>query len=592
MAISINLLTKLNDSGIKDAESKFKNFGKKAAIGIGVGAGAAVVLGTKLIGAGEDASTANSRINQIADSMGLFSKEITGVEDGAAQVTDRLVDLANATARATGMDQNSIKQAQATLLTFGEIGQSADQAGAEFDRATKAAIDLAAAGFGTVEGNATQLGKALNDPIKGLSSLSKSGVTFTDGQKDMIKSMVEAGDSAGAQRLVLEAIEQQVGGTAEATANGSDRMRVAFSQLMENVGMKLLPVFEKFVGFMMEKVMPAIDRVIEVFGEDGLSGVFAMFTGMVKEQGPKVLSAIGDALGVAFNWIKDTGLPMLWDALQRLGKALIDWIGPRIMPMLSAIGGFIAAAAAWLIDTGLPTLWEKLQELGQALIDWIGPRIGPMLESLGEFIGEALNWLYGTGLPRLVSTMADLGLKLVSWIIDVAPDVLTALGEFLVNITKWVVTDGIPAFLGFGLDIASGMIDGLWEAITKFANRLLDFGKEIVSKIVSGITSAAGSIGSAVLNAIPGGGVIGGAIGGIKKILPFADGGIVTGPTLGLVGEAGPEAIIPLSQLGNVTGGSGVTVMVQGSVISEGDLVERIRRGLVESQRGGRRLVA
>ena len=592
MAIDIKLLTKLDDKGIKNAESKLANFGKKAAVGIGVGVGAAAVLGTKLISAGEAASTSNARIENIAESMGLFTKEITGLDDGAQRVTDRLVDLANATARQTGVDQNSIKATQAKLLTFAELGQTADEAGAQFDRATMAALDLAAAGFGTAEGNAVQLGKALNDPIKGLASLSKSGVTFTDEQKDLIASLVEGGDVMAAQTMVLEAIEQQVGGTAAATADASDRMRVGFSQLMENVGGKLLPVFEKFVGFMLDKVMPAVDRIIAVFGTDGLSGVFAMFTEVVKEQGPKVLAAIGDALGAAFNWIKNTGLPLLFDVLQRLGQALIDWIGPRIMPMLAAIGAFIASAARWLVETGLPTLWETLQRLGQALIDWIGPRLKPMLEALGEFIGEALTWLYGTGLPKLVSTMADLGLKLVSWIIDVAPDVLKALGEFLVNITKWVITEGIPAFLGFGLDIATGMIDGLWEALGKFAGRLLDFGKEIVSKIVSGITSAAGSIGSAILGAIPGGGAIGGLIGGVKNILPFAAGGIVTGPTLGLVGEAGPEAIIPLSQLGNVMGGGGVTVNVQGSVISEGDLIETVRRGLIDAQRSGRQLVA
>jgi hypothetical protein len=244
--------------------------------------------------------------------MGLFSKEITGVEDGAAKVTDRLVELANATARATGLDQNSIKQAQATLLTFGEIGQSADQAGAEFDRATKAAIDLAAAGFGSIEGNAVQLGKALNDPIKGLASLSKSGVTFTDAEKDMIKAMVEAGDTAGAQRLVLEAIEKQVGGTAEATANGSDRMRVAFSQLMENVGLKLLPIFEKFVNFMIEKVMPAIDRVIAVFGTNGLSGVFALFTGAVSSQVRRSLMPSSGSSGVRLSGSRTPGCRCCW----------------------------------------------------------------------------------------------------------------------------------------------------------------------------------------------------------------------------------------------------------------------------------------
>jgi hypothetical protein len=82
--------------------------------------------------------------------------------------------------------------AQAKLLTFGELAKSADQAGGAFDRATKAAIDMGAAGFGTAEMNAVQLGKALNDPIKGVAALAKSGVTFTEQEKEKIKTLVES----------------------------------------------------------------------------------------------------------------------------------------------------------------------------------------------------------------------------------------------------------------------------------------------------------------------------------------------------------------------------------------------------------------
>lgn len=582
----IGIGTVFDPKGLNDAQKalgdfteegggKFKAFAGKAAIAFAaIGAGA-VVVGAKLIGAGEAASTSNARIGNITESMGLFSEEITGVEDGAARVTDRLVDLANATARATGMDQNSIKQAQATLLTFGEIGQSADEAGAEFDRATKAAIDLAAAGFGSVEGNATQLGKALQDPIKGLASLTKSGVDFTQAEKDMIKAMVEGGDTAAAQRMVLEAIEKQVGGTAEATSNGSDRMRVAFSQLMEGVGLKLLPIFEKFVNFMIEKVMPAIDRVIAVFGSNGLSGVFAMFRKKVAGDGPKVIDAIVGFLGRAFDWIKDTGLPLLLGALQSLGEAIVDWVGPRIVPFLKAIvdfyvvawtwiireglpllldklkvlgkaivdwvgprivpfltklGEFIGAGARWVLNVGLPMLAEKLATLAEELVAWIGPKIAPMLAKLGEFLGKALTWIIGTGVPLLVGKMLTLGLELWKWILPTIPKVLGQLLEWSVKIGTWFLTTGIPAFLGYGLDIGKGILDGIIEAIGKFLGMLFDIGVDIVNGIVSGITSAAGSIGSAILGAIPGGGALSGAFGAIGGALGFKDGGMVPGP--------------------------------------------------------------
>jgi hypothetical protein len=148
------------DTALGKLGGKIGNLGKIAAVGFAAAGAAAAVVGKQLIAAGEAASTSNARIKQIADSMGLFG-------DNASAVTDRLVKLAEATARNTGVDQNAIKLTQAKLLTFGELAKSAGELGGQFDRATIAAVDLAAAGFGEASTNAVQLGKALQDPIKG-----------------------------------------------------------------------------------------------------------------------------------------------------------------------------------------------------------------------------------------------------------------------------------------------------------------------------------------------------------------------------------------------------------------------------------------
>lgn len=68
----------------------------------------------------------------------------------------------------------------------------------------------------------------------------------------------------------------------------------------------------------------------------------------------------------------------------------------------------------------------------------------------------------------------------------------------------------------------------------------------------------------------------------------LAKGGIVTSPTLSVIGEAGPEAVIPLSQMGSMGGGSNITINVGGSVISEGDLVAVIRDQLLGLQLSGK----
>jgi hypothetical protein len=252
--LKLSLLADLTDfnNGLQSAQSKIKKFGKsvdQAFKKSAVLAGAVGAAAFKFVQAGEAAATADARILNIAESMGLFGEQ-------TQMVADRLVDLAKKTALNTGVDQNAIKLTQAKLLTFKELAQTADTMGGAFDRATMAAVDMAAAGFGEAESNAVQLGKALNDPIKGITALTRSGITFTAQEKELIKTLVDSGKTLEAQDMILKAIETQVGGTAEATANASDKMAVGFKIVSEEIGLALLPLFEDLVMFLQTSVIP------------------------------------------------------------------------------------------------------------------------------------------------------------------------------------------------------------------------------------------------------------------------------------------------------------------------------------------------
>jgi hypothetical protein len=134
---------------------------------------------------------------------------------------------------------------------------------------------MAASGFGEASSNAVQLGKALNDPIKGITALNRSGITFTADQKKLIKSLVDSGKTLEAQEIILKAIETQVGGTALATANSSDKMKVAFSLVSEQIGTALLPAFDRIVAFTIDKIIPAVEVFINALtGKQSLSSSF------------------------------------------------------------------------------------------------------------------------------------------------------------------------------------------------------------------------------------------------------------------------------------------------------------------------------
>lgn len=131
---------------------------------------------------------------------------------GAAGFTAKeLYDYAGQLQNVTTYGDEVTISAMAMLSTFKKIK------GDSFKRATVAAQDMAAA-IDTISFDSAmmQIGKALNDPIKGLGSLSRAGVQFSKSQKKMIASLQESGDILGAQKIILEELEGQFGGTAAA----------------------------------------------------------------------------------------------------------------------------------------------------------------------------------------------------------------------------------------------------------------------------------------------------------------------------------------------------------------------------------------
>ena len=286
MAVGVNIVSTFDSKGIQRAIKDFQKIegaGNKATFGLrtvdkaftngaknvakygGLLAAGLGLAATQMVKGAEVAKQADDRLVAVAKSMGLFGTQ-------AQFVTARLIKLADAQEYELGVTAETIKLTQAKLLTFKELAVTADEVGGAFDRATVAAVDLAAAGFGEASQNATQLGKALNDPIKGITALARSGVTFTAQEKEKIKALVESGKMLEAQDTLLKAIETQVGGTAASTVTATFKIGAAFGHVRDVVGMLLLPLFEKFADFMVNKVVPYATKVEEAFGEGGVAG--------------------------------------------------------------------------------------------------------------------------------------------------------------------------------------------------------------------------------------------------------------------------------------------------------------------------------
>lgn len=269
--------------GLSKRASKVGSSIKRVVGALGLALGfSAIVNGFKdAVKAAEEAEVANQRIDAIAESMGEFGTQ-------ADVVTKRIRDFAAANQFLVGVDDEVIKATQAKLLTFRNLTKTADELGGSFDRATIAAIDMAAAGFGTAESNATQLGKALNDPIKGITALNRAGIQFTEDQKALIESLVASGNVLAAQDLILKEIESQVGGTAAATATASEKMNIAFGEVSESLGMILLPIVQAFSEWLMvitPQITAFFAEMIDPSTEAGKSwaGLIAVVTVLGKQ---------------------------------------------------------------------------------------------------------------------------------------------------------------------------------------------------------------------------------------------------------------------------------------------------------------------
>lgn len=400
-------------SGIRQAESATSGFGSKVgALGKAVAGGFAVAkvveFGTASVKAAQDAAVSTKRLDAVFRAMG----DTTGTASKAAQ------DYASSLSKKIGVDDDSIMAAQAQLATFSAVSDETGRAAGIFDRATAAAADLAAAGFGSLQGNSVQLGKALQDPVKGITALAKSGVTFTKAQKDQIAAMVKAGDVLGAQKVVLGAVEGQVKGTAAATATSADKMNVAWGETQESVGNALLPVLEKLLP-LLTKLADFIQRNISwilplaaAFGVlavawniasvaatlFGVSMWAALWPVLLVIAAIAALIAIGVLIAKNWDTIKAVAgtvwqaVVTAWNAVLGALKAVWNWISANWPLLLAILTGPIGIAVALIVRN-----WDTIKAAVGAVIGWIRANWPLLLAILTGPIGIAVgliirNW--------------------------------------------------------------------------------------------------------------------------------------------------------------------------------------------------------
>ena len=379
----------MSAAGAKAGDDAARGFGERFRGGVSNAAKAGALL---LAGAAAGGvaflkdSVAEARESQ---KVGAVTEQIIKSTGGVAKVTAAQVgDLATAISNKTGVDDEAIQAGANMLLTFKNVRNEVGKGSDIFDRATQAAADLSAAGFGDMAGQSKMLGKALNDPIKGISALSRSGVTFTKQQQEQIKTLVASGKTLEAQKIILGEVESQVGGTAAASATAGEKLATAYGNFKEGIGTSLLPVIDKTAGFLQNRLLPGIQGVIDIlFKGDftkGFSQAFKLeedskvvdFLFNVREGFQSVSASVKGFIS-DFKAGKGAGgelrdsLSKIWDAAKQL------W------PSIKEIGSQLSAAHA---AVGLST-WNLLKAALNALPGILNT-VAPLLESVAKWMGE------------------------------------------------------------------------------------------------------------------------------------------------------------------------------------------------------------
>jgi hypothetical protein len=592
---------KTAESGATTAGSKLKDLGKTA-LRVAGAAGLGALVYTLHTGIQEytDAAKVTAQTNAVIKSTG-----------SVAHVSAKHVDdLAGSLLQKSGVDDEAIKSGENLLLTFTNIRNSAGKNNDIFDQATKIMLDMSVALGQDMKSSAIQLGKALNDPVKGMTALQRVGVSFTAAQKETVKNMVKTGDTLGAQKLILAELNKEFGGSAEAAGK---TLPGQLSILREN--------FNNLSGEIVGTLAPALQVVTKLFADNPklakavTIGILALAAALVAMNVALTVTAVvtspvtGIILGVV---VACAALAAAAYLIYHNWSDILKWLKANMVLIAAIIGGPFGLAVVEIIKH-----WDEIKNAitsaVSAIFDWlkkhwvevlVGVVAGPFA-LIGVEIWKHYDALYNAGwnVARGIwnGVMAALGgIGSAAWSIinnigDWISRGFSAVFNWGWQLGVWIL-QGAQQGVGGIAGAVWGVIAGIGGTIYGQLNNIWQWGWNIGRRIFDGILGGIRGIAGPLINAVKGpiNSVISawnnlriGALtiklphlpdvhfGGIDlPNLPYlAAGGIVTGPTLAMIGEAGPEMVMPLG-----AGGAPIEVRV---FIGDRELTSMIRTEVV-----------
>lgn len=415
------------------------------------------------------------------DAMAQVEASLASMGNAAGRTADQLQAAAGGLMRQSLYDDDEIlRKVTANLLTFGNV------TGAVFDRAQQDAVDLAAKFGMDLQGATMMLGKALQDPVKGITALSRAGVSFSADQKQMIKDMVAAGDAAGAQKLILSELERQVRGSAAAAreANPMAALKNSFDDFMENVGAQLLQI--------LPNITSAIEKVLTAFSalSPGMQQAVVIGGVLAAALGP-VLTVIGTLTTAMAPFLGALQLAFAEGGILLTAKAALVGLGAAFGPVLLAVAALAAAGAAIYAN------WDKIGPVLSDFWEQVKTALGPPLQELIATITSTLSELWNGPLGEGVRTVISTFIEFQMWQVKTFGPVFIALLRGALDIVSNVL-----GAIGDALKVVSRVLQGDWNGAWEAARSMATHAVQAINAMLGGLPGWVGEIMGRVVTAI------------------------------------------------------------------------------------------
>jgi hypothetical protein len=479
-------------SGLKDAEGDTNAF-ERVVSGLGVVGGgilasgmAAGVAGTIALGAELVRDVQAAAEAQEAQVLLQNTLRNTG---GVTGVTAALVNgLANQYSLMTRYEDDVIVSAGGVLARFKEINSDA------FPEALVLSMDLANSLGIDLPNAARMVGMALAKPGEGLLRLKQAGVVFTDQEEEMIAQMVAAGDTAGAQALIMDALKGSIGGAAEAAGSTAAGQWTIFQNqitgIRETIGGALLPALTSLgEGINTYLSKPETQKFIQ-----GIATAIGEFAQKVVAWLPTALTWIKNAFG----WLSENR-GLIIGALVAIGVAIAVFVYTTVIPaaiaIITATWPIILAilaivAVVWLvyeawtnnwlgIKDALMGVWNAIQPVLQQLWTWIQVHVAtavsnlsiiwntvllPALQAVWQYIATVL-WPIFVAIAGFLGAVFGAVIKVLAGIWqNILLPVLTVVWNFIAN-TLWPLFQAIGGFIGAVFNVVFTILAGIWQNV-------------------------------------------------------------------------------------------------------------------------------